>query len=268
MLLLSSWSQGLLLMGSRGDGDCVLGNSEVPQTDLWGSPPWSPHAAVQQVCRVALLSRCTTSFRYHPQGYWWDVWDTPAWKMQKYVCPWSLRWRRERHWRKEFHLLWKRFKIQNFIAKISQFLPPPHPRILMLGVEWKSKLSKWLQKHCLAEKSNFIPKLCLTEKCILTLVWRLAVPSHMYLSAYTFPLRNKREKDEQSLDLSPGKNTTVCCWCTSVQTSPAFGEEGRKMETLPLEIDNDLSVSRDLLLHRGLENEPKGIIKSSETCNS
>lgn len=40
------------------------------------------------------------------------------------------------------------------------------------------------------------------------------------------------------------------------------------MEMLPLETDNDLSVSLDLLLHRGLENEPKGIIKSSETCNS
>lgn len=139
----------------------------------------------------------------------------------------------KRHWRKEFHLLWKRFKIQNFIAKMSQFLPPPHPRVLMLGVEWKSKLSKWLQKHCLAEKSNFIPKLCLTEKCILTLVWRLAVPSQMYLSAYTFPLRNKREKDEQSPDLSPGKNTTVCCWCTSVQTSLPLGKKEERWKRYP-----------------------------------
>lgn len=51
-----------------------------------------------------------------------------------------------------------------------------------------------------------------------------------------------------------------------------FGEKGRKTEELSLETDNGLSVSWDLLLHRGLEDElsaaPKGIIESLEICNS
>lgn len=50
-----------------------------------------------------------------------------------------------------------------------------------------------------------------------------------------------------------------------------FREKGRKMKELSLEMDNGLSISQDLLLHRGLEDKlstaPKGIIKSSEICN-
>lgn len=53
--------------------------------------------------------------------------------------------------------------------------------------------------------------------------------------------------------------------------SITFGEKGRKMKELSLEMDNGLSISQDLLLHRELEEElsaaPKGIIKSSEICN-
>ena len=44
------------------------------------------------------------------------------------------------------------------------------------------------------------------------------------------------------------------------------------MEELSLEMDNGLSVSQDVLLHRQLEDRlsaaPKGIIKSSKICNS
>lgn len=54
--------------------------------------------------------------------------------------------------------------------------------------------------------------------------------------------------------------------------SITFGEKGRKAEELSFEMDNGLSVSWDLLLHRGLEDElstaPKGMIKSLEICNS
>lgn len=54
--------------------------------------------------------------------------------------------------------------------------------------------------------------------------------------------------------------------------SITFGEKRRKREELSLEMDNGLSISQELLLHRGLEDElstaPKGIIKSLEICNS
>lgn len=41
----------------------------VPQTHLWGSPPGFPGAVAHQAYGVALLRRCTSSFRHHLQRY-------------------------------------------------------------------------------------------------------------------------------------------------------------------------------------------------------
>lgn len=77
---------------------------------------------------------------------------------------------RQRHWRNKFQLRGERFKTQNFIAKISYFLPPPHPRVLILDVLMKKQACQMFAKKSLCGKPSFILKLCLIQKFILTLV--------------------------------------------------------------------------------------------------